>query len=89
MNKVNFRGIHTVHVKCISIQPIFNRQTYLITSQPHWIYTYALRIYVYYIYIESNKKTPWPESAIPTERPSLVGEVSTNFLWTEGATWSA
>jgi hypothetical protein len=26
-----------------------------------------------------NKKTPWPESAIPTERPPLVGEVSANF----------
>jgi hypothetical protein len=35
-----------------------------------------LRI-VYYI---KEKRTPWPESASePTERPPLVGEVTTNF----------
>jgi hypothetical protein len=29
------------------------------------------------------------ERTIPTERPPLVGEVIANFLWIEGATWSA
>jgi hypothetical protein len=29
------------------------------------------------------------ERTIPTERPPLVGEVSSNFLRIEGATWSA
>jgi hypothetical protein len=26
---------------------------------------------------------------VPTERPPLVGEVTVNFLWIEGTTWSA
>jgi hypothetical protein len=29
------------------------------------------------------------ERTIPTERPSLVGEVIANFLQIEGTTWSA
>jgi hypothetical protein len=33
---------------------------------------------------------PWVlERTIPTKRQPLVGEVSVNFLWIEGATWSA
>jgi hypothetical protein len=44
------------------------------------------------IHLYLKKKTPWLlvlKRTIPTERPPLVGEVSANFLWIEGVTWSA
>jgi hypothetical protein len=42
----------------------------------------ALQQKVTLIKMYTNKKTPWPvvrKRTIPTERPSLVGEVSANF----------
>jgi hypothetical protein len=44
---------------------------------------------VLFVMLQQNNKTkqiPWPEYTI--ERPSLVGEVSANFLQVEGIVWS-
>jgi hypothetical protein len=61
--------------------------------------TMHLKIYSVYLKVkvdledqDVNKKNSmvWVrERTISTERTQLVGEVSANILWIEGATWSA
>jgi hypothetical protein len=46
----------------------------------------------YYTLRQKQKGNPWHvvrKRTMPTERPSLVGEVSANFLRIAGAAWSA